>query len=253
VTGLGDGFGFAAGECVVVTGAGSGIGRATARRAAELGLGVGIWDVDAAALDDATAEIGAAGAPGAPGVHACHVDVTDAAAVADAFASTAAALGRVRYLVNNAGPSSFRPRPFADGLTAAAGSVALVTDGWIAAGRERGDAVVSLSSVAGTFNGVGGQGWYPAAKAAIAGYTRFLAVQARGTFRANAVAPGLIATPRTLDFMTGEGAGIVTRNPMGRAGEPGEVAAVILFLLSPAASYVNGAIVPVDGGWLVVE
>lgn len=233
---------------VVVTGAASGIGRGTAELAASVGLGVGAWDLNADGAREVAAVLDESGARS----HPVTVDVTDARAVAAAFAETAEALGPVRYLVNNAGPTSFVTRPFADGLVAAAASMVTVTDAWLAAGRAPGDAVVNLSSVAGTSTGVGDEAWYPSAKAAIAGYTRYLALNRPQGIRANAVAPGLIRTPRLAEFIDSPaGEGIMARNPMGRAGEPADVAAAICFLLSPVAEYVNGVILPVDGGSLV--
>ena len=91
-----------------------------------------------------------------------------------------------------------------DKLTAEPPLPVTVTDAWLAAGRQRGDAVVNLSSVAGTATGVGDEAWYPSAKAAIAGYTRYLALNRPQGIRANAVAPGLIRTPRLAAFMDRE-------------------------------------------------
>jgi len=238
---------FPDGGAVVVTGAGSGIGRATAELAAAAGLKVALWDISAEAVERVAEQLRSAGAD----VVVAEADITDQAAIDRAFAASAAALGHLDYLVNNAGPTSHLPRPFVDGLQAAAGSVEMVTEGWLRVGRHEGDAVVNVSSVAGTHTGVGAEGWYPAAKAAIAGYTRFLALQRPGGIRANAVAPGVIRTPRNEEFIAGPGQSILERNPMGRAGEPAEVAAAICFLLSPGAAYVNGVILPVDGGSLV--
>jgi NAD(P)-dependent dehydrogenase (short-subunit alcohol dehydrogenase family) len=114
--------------------------------------------------------------------------------------------------------------------------------------------LVNLASVAGNFQG-GGQtiaAFYPAAKTGIAGYTRYLATKYGGKPRANAVAPGLTLTPRTIPFMQNPAiAETVERVPLGRPGYPEELAAAILFLLSPAASYINGVLLPVDGGWVV--
>jgi NAD(P)-dependent dehydrogenase (short-subunit alcohol dehydrogenase family) len=114
--------------------------------------------------------------------------------------------------------------------------------------------VVSLASVAGNFQG-GGQTispFYPASKTGIAGYTRWLATKYGGKPRANAVAPGMTLTPRTIPFMQNPAISEnVARIPLGRPGYPEELAAAILFLLSPAASYINGVLLPVDGGWAV--
>jgi len=241
------GLGFAAGDVVVVTGAGSGIGKATALAAARSGLAVAAWDKCAETNRVTKQEIEALGARAV----AVTVDVADGAAVARAWEPTLQ-LGPCRYLVNNAGPPSNSVACFEDNLTIAVGSVHGVTTSWIGHCPTVAAALVNISSIAGNFQG-GGQAiqpFYPASKAAIAGYTRYLATRYRGAPRANAVAPGLVITPRTIPFLDMPViAETAARIPMGRLGFPEEIAGVVLFLLSPAASYVNGVLLPVDGAW----
>ena len=241
------GLGFTAGDVVVVTGAGSGIGKATALAAARSGLTVAVWDICAEACLATQAELEGTGAKAL----AVTVDVGDDAAVERAWDPTLQ-LGRCRYLVNNAGPASNSAAPFNDNLTISVGSVHCVTTTWIDHCPTVATALVNISSIAGNFQG-GGQSiqpFYPASKAAIAGYTRYLATRYRGSPRANAVAPGLIVTPRTIPYLDMPViAETAARIPMGRLGFPEEIASAILFLLSPAAAYINGVLLPVDGAW----
>ena len=238
--------GFAAGEAVVVTGAGSGIGKATALAAAHSGLAVAAWDIDAASAKATAREAEALGVR-ATGIE---VDVANQAQLAGAW-EAALQLGPCRYLVNNAGPPSSSAGPFGENLLAALGSVELVTNQWLERCGDVAASVVNLASTAGNFQG-GGQSiaaFYPAAKAGIAGYTRYLATRFAGKPRANAIAPGFTLTPRTIPYLDNPAiAATVARVPLGRPGFPEEMASTILFLLSPAASYINGALLPVDGG-----
>ncbi|GAA1018774.1 MULTISPECIES: SDR family NAD(P)-dependent oxidoreductase [Amycolatopsis] len=232
--------GFEAGSCVLVTGAGSGIGRAIALGAADLGVAVAAWDLDLAAVTSLARESDG--------------DVLPVEADAGDPASVAAALDRTLawripgMLVNNAGPSSQRPRPFADGVVGVLGLVELVTTSWLDRVRERAEAIVNVASIAGTVIG-GGVSWYSAAKAGVLGYTRYLAAEAPFGVRVNAIAPGLVETPRMKEFLPSEtGKRMVGRTPRGRAVQPAEVAAAVLFLASPAAAGITGAVVPVDAG-----
>jgi NAD(P)-dependent dehydrogenase (short-subunit alcohol dehydrogenase family) len=111
-------------------------------------------------------------------------------------------------------------------------------------------ALESITFTASTGALLGGPNWYNVAKAATAAYARSVASRCGGRPRANAVAPGFTATPRTEPWRD-MAAAIGARNPMGRVGEAHEVAAAICFLLSPAASYINGVLLPVDGGSLL--
>jgi NAD(P)-dependent dehydrogenase (short-subunit alcohol dehydrogenase family) len=238
------------GSVIVVTGAGSGIGQATAVLAAHQGLVVAAWDVSAEGLALTAAAAGEAGHAVRPVI----ADVTNAAAIAAGMAASAA-LGPLVGLVNNAGPVAIGRDPhFGDTVKDAIASVQMVTDAFMAAGTAPGASVVNIASVVGPVV-AGGAAWYCAAKAGIVGYTRYMAVTHGERVRFNCIAPGgPIRTPRNRAFIDeGRFAGHLARNPLHRPGRPEEIAAGILFLLSPAASYVNGVMLPIDGGLSVAE
>jgi len=241
------GFGFEPGEVVVVTGGSSGIGRATAAQSAQAGLRVAIWDIDVDAAREVAVDIGKLGTD----VLVVECDVTNREQVSRAFARTAT-FGSPAYLVNNAGPASFGAMSVSEGVATVMDATAGVTELWLQEFSDVAASVVFTSSVAGNFSaGVSNNLWYPVAKAAMASYMREIAATHLGHPRSNAVAPGVICTPRNVAYRQSAAANAtLARHPMRRFGEAEEVASVISFLLSPAASYVNGVTIPVDGGWM---
>lgn len=237
--------GFSRGDVCVVTGAASGIGNATASLAARSGLAVACWDMDEERLDAVVRAIKDAGGDAA----SILCDVSREQDVKVAWDATAR-IGSPRFLVNNAGPASSAGYGFTEGLALGAGSMVAVTEGWLVGFSEVAEAVTFTASIAGNLVATAsGSAWYAAAKAAIAAYAREIAVHRRGKPRANVVAPGITVTPRTARLAESEaGQMTINRIPVGRFGEPRDVAAAICFLLSPAAAYINGVTVPVDGG-----
>ncbi len=251
------------GRVVVITGGSQGIGEACARRLVADGAAVALWDVaDAAGL----ALANALNETGARALY-CHCNVASKADVDAALAATLAAFGTVDGLVNNAG--IFKAAAFVDITEAdwdavinvnlkgsflvgqAVARVMLANDG----GRGRG-AIVNMSSVNGTL-AIAGIASYNASKGAINQLTRVMALSfADRGVRVNAVAPGTIATElaRGAVLTSDEAkARILSRTPMKRLGEPGEIADVVAFLLSDASSYMTGEIVVVDGGRMTLN
>ena len=245
-------------EVVVITGAGRGIGAATALAAARQGYAVGVnYRRDAAAAAAVVERIRAEGGRAL----AVEADVAEPEQVAALFDAVAEALGPVTALVNNAGTTG-RITRFADLDLATLRQVIDVNlIGCMLCSQEavrrfstarggQGGAIVNLSSVAAQTGSPGEYVHYAATKAAIEAFTRGLAreVAAEG-IRVNAVAPGTVQTG--IHAAGGDPerpARVAARIPLGRVGQPEEIAAAILWLLSPAAAYATGSVLTVAGG-----
>lgn len=242
-------FGFRRGDAIVITGAGSGIGRATAVRASELGLRVSAWDLNPGGLEETAALISDAGGE----VHTVVGDVSSEDVIRAGLDGARDTLGELRYLHNNAGPSSAAPLSFDDALRISVGSVRRLTETWATGGLPAGAAMVVTTSVAGNLVGTEVD-WYSAAKAALMGYVRHTAAHRAAEFRSNGVAPGMTDTPRLQGFAgSGRGQAVLDRIPLARMASPDDIAYAVLFLLSPLGSYINGVFLPVDGGWTITQ
>ena len=241
------------GQVALVTGASRGIGRAIAQLLAERGLRV---------VGTATSEAGAAGIGEALASHAgCRgivLDVTDGDAVGAAIDAVVRDLGALHVLVNNAGITrdqlSMRMKD-EDWDVVLATNLSAVFRASRAAIRpmmkQRYGRIVNITSVVGA-SGNPGQANYAAAKAGVAGMTRSLAreVGSRG-ITVNCVAPGFIETDMTRALGETQSAALLSQIPLGRLGQPAEIAHAVAFLASPEASYITGTELHVNGGMLM--
>lgn len=240
-----------AGKIVVVTGGAQGIGRAIATRFLEAGAAhVVIADLDGDQADETAKALDEDRATG----RAC--DVADEDAVARLVDGTIGAHGDLHVLVNNAGITRdammhrMTLAEFRQVIDVHVQGTWLCSRAAITHMRARpgGGAIVNLASISGKVGNLG-QTNYAAAKAGIVAMTKSTAREgARFGVRANAIVPGLIATEMTAAMPEEALAEKVAGIPLGRAGEPDEVAKVALFLASDLASYVTGTTVEITGG-----
>jgi 3-oxoacyl-[acyl-carrier protein] reductase len=238
------------GKAAIITGGGGGLGRAMARTFVRAGASVVLADLDESALDDAAAELASLGK-----VVTAATNVTSEADVQRAVDRCLAAFGTVDVMVNNAGiarDATLRTMSMADFVAVV--NVHLV-GAWLgtraaaAVMREQqSGSIINISSISGKIGNVG-QTNYSAAKAGMIGLTKASAKElAHRGVRVNAIQPGLIKTAMTTGMRADIWEKKVAAIPMGRAGEPEEVANVAVFLASPLSSYLTGAVLEVTGG-----
>jgi NAD(P)-dependent dehydrogenase (short-subunit alcohol dehydrogenase family) len=249
------------GKRAIITGAGMGIGRATAIRFAQEGASVGLIDINQAAVDEVVSYITASGGE----VQVLIADVSKEDQVADAVKQVVARWGGLDIVVANAGielvgedarvhelSKEVWDRTIGVNLT---GIFLVCKHGINALLHSGGGSVVCTASPTGLFGCAPTYSAYSASKAGVYGLTRVMANDyARYGIRVNCVIPGFTNTPMTTYFMQNdeERESLLQSIPLGRPGEAGEVAAVMLFLASDEASYVTGAAWASDGGMTAI-
>ncbi len=242
------------GRVAIITGGGRGLGLEHARTLGAEGAAVVINDIDEARCQQATAELVKNGikARGIPG------DATVEATVTAAIAEVSETEGRIDILVNNAG-IGVKPSYCVEDMPTDAWdemirvhmkSTFLWSRSVIGEMKRAGfGRIVNTSSMNFTGGGRPGVANYSAAKAGIAGFTRTLAKEVGGHgITVNAIAPGYVATELISQFDADMVARLKAQNPLKRLCEPSEVAAVVAFLCSVQAAFINGECVCIDGG-----
>jgi NAD(P)-dependent dehydrogenase (short-subunit alcohol dehydrogenase family) len=238
------------GKVALVTGGGSGIGEATARLLASRGARLLVVDRDGEAAARVAASLGAA-------ARAHVADVTDPEACEQMVQAALEAFGRLDCALNNAGIGR-RVGPVADvspedwravmavNLDGVFYSLRAEIPAMLAGG---GGSIVNTASTLGMV-GIAGSAAYVASKHGVVGLTRTAAIEysAQG-IRVNCVGPGVIETPLAGARISAEPEMLKALHPIGRLGKPEEVAELMAFLLSDAASFCSGGWYPVDGGW----
>ncbi|MDA1056055.1 MAG: glucose 1-dehydrogenase [Planctomycetota bacterium] len=244
------------GRVALVTGGAQGLGTSIARALADHGATIALMDLQGEAVAAAAKQLAEDTGRDAMGL-AC--DTRDKDRVEVCVRNIAEQFGRIDILVNNAGihrrgtPTDYDPQDLADvfavnlvGCYHVAGAV-----GKVMLSQRRGS-IINVSALGGGISGLGrGGSIYAMTKGGIVSLTRDLAAEwgAHG-IRVNAIAPGWIRTPMTQALQNDlkRSAKVLERVPLGRWGEPDDVAGVVVFLASDAAAYVTGCTIPIDGG-----
>ena len=235
-------------KVAIVTGGGSGIGRATSRRLAEEGARVAVFDVDHESAEAVAQQIGGL---------AFGVDVGDPDAMRQCVDAVAEEFGGISILYNNAGITAFNrlhelepvewERVLRVNLTGVWAGIRAAVPHMLRGG---GGSIVSTASISGT-RPAAGEAPYAASKAAVVALTASAALEYAPSIRVNAVSPGMIRTTLTapwFEFMPDQVARFERDTPVGRIGEPEDVADVVVFLCSDLARFVTGQNIVVDGG-----
>jgi len=244
-------------KVALVTGGGSGMGRATARVFASEGAAVMVADIDGESAVETCKQITSTGGKAA----SVAGDVSDRADAERYVTATVERFGRLDILVNNAGLEAFfnlidTPDDVWERLFGVntKGPYMTITYATPVMARQGGGVILNIASGA-ALRGNAGLAAYSAAKAALISMTRCAAIElAPSNIRVNAIAPGLIDTPMARKWIDRIGGmdsviSLIGQNmPIKRAGQPEEIAAMAAMLVSPRSSYVNGVVVPVDGG-----
>lgn len=242
------------GKVAIITGGAAGIGFATAKRFAEEGAAVSIWDVNEEAGKAAAQELTSAGAK----AEFRKVNTANASEVASAALAVKEVFGSIDVLINNAGITrdatlmKMTEDQFDQVIAVNLKGVFLCGQ---AVGRimvEQGSGVILSTSSVVALYGNFGQSNYVATKTAVIGMTKVWARElGRKGVRANAIAPGFIATEMVKKMPENVLDGMRGKTPVGRLGEPVDIANAFLFLASEEASFINGAVLSVDGGIVI--